>query len=49
MVSIIPLIVGNTHNNTCNVRQQAGWTAKGAASQQRCPFTKRYVSATQKQ
>jgi len=30
-----------TFNNTCNVRQQAGWTAKSAASQQRCPFTKR--------
>ena len=32
-----------TFNNTCNVRQQAGWTAKSAASQQRCPFTKRYI------
>jgi len=32
------------YNNTCNARQQAGWTAKSAASQQRCPFTLRYAA-----
>ncbi|MGR6873820.1 hypothetical protein ACU6U9_16255 [Pseudomonas sp. HK3] len=32
-----------THNKTCNARQQAGWTALSAASQQSCPFTQRYV------
>ncbi len=30
-----------THNNTFNVRQQAGWTAKSAASQQRGPLQRR--------
>jgi hypothetical protein len=31
-----------THNKTVNERQQAGWTALSAASQQSCPLPWRY-------
>jgi hypothetical protein len=40
-ISFMYALAGKKHNNTFNVRQQAGWTAKSAASQQRCPLTQR--------
>ena len=44
LLKSILMLLSQKHNKAVNERQQAGWTALSAASQQSCPLPQRYTS-----